>query len=70
SYFLISVVSPFGMLGTREAGTVWLAAALGLAGASDAATHPLVIVTLFITGTESVVLLAGAAWAVLWLRRG
>ncbi len=70
SYFLISVVSPFGMLGTREAGTVWLAAALGLAGASDAATHPLVIVTLFITGTESLVLLAGAAWAVLWLRRG
>jgi len=69
SYFLISVVSPFGMLGTREAGTVWLAAALGLAGGSDAATHPLVVVTLFITGTESVVLLAGAAWAVLWLRR-
>ena len=69
SYFLISVLSPFGTLGTREAGTVWLAAALGLAGASDAATHPLVVVTLFITGTESVVLLAGAAWAVVWLRR-
>ncbi|GIK20094.1 MAG: hypothetical protein AMXMBFR77_21920 [Phycisphaerales bacterium] len=69
SYFLISVVSPFGMLGTREAGTVWLAAALGLVGASDATTHPLVVVTLFITGTESVVLLASAALAVLWLRR-
>jgi hypothetical protein len=72
AYYLIGVVSPFGVLGAREAGTVWMAGALGLAASSgqpaDEVARSLTVLTLFITGTESVVLLAGAAAGVVWLR--
>ena len=72
AYYIIGMASPFGMLGTREAGTVYLAGALGLAtgsgqSAQDVASS-LMVLTLFITGTESIVLLIGAAIGVLWLR--
>lgn len=72
AYYLIGVVSPFGMLGAREAGTVWMAGALGLAAATGQSVEQtaasLTVLTLFITGTESVVLLAGAAAGAIWLR--
>jgi hypothetical protein len=71
AYYLIGVVSPFGLLGAREAGTVWMAGALGLASdgrPADEVARSLTVLTLFITGTESVVLLAGAAAGVAWLR--
>lgn len=72
AYYLIGVVSPFGVLGAREAGAVWLAGALGLAAnagqSPQEVARSLTVLTLFITGTESVVLLAGAAAGVAWLR--
>jgi len=72
AYYLIGVVSPFGLLGAREAGAVWLAGALGLAAgtgqSAEAVARSLTVLTLFITGTESVVLLAGAAAGVVRLR--
>ncbi|MBK7403807.1 MAG: hypothetical protein IPJ41_04030 [Phycisphaerales bacterium] len=72
AYYLIGVVSPFGLLGAREAGTVWMAGALGLAASSgrpaDEIARSLTVLTLFISGTESVVLLACAAAGVAWLR--
>ncbi len=72
AYYIIGMVSPFGMLGAREAGTVWMAGALGLAATTGQSTEEvarsLTVLTLFITGTESVVLLAGAAAGTAWLR--
>ncbi|HZW11558.1 MAG TPA: hypothetical protein VFF69_16780, partial [Phycisphaerales bacterium] len=62
----------FGVLGAREAGTVWMAGALALGATSgqsaDAVARSLTVLTLFITGAESVVLLAGAAAGTAWLR--
>ena len=72
AYYIIGMVSPFGMLGAREAGTVWMAGALGLAAttgqSAEEVARSLTVLTLFITGTESVVLLAGAAAGTAWLR--
>lgn len=72
AYYLIGVVSPFGMLGSREAGTAWMLGAVGLASATGQSAQEvarsLTVLTLFITGTESVVLLAGAAAGTAWLR--
>jgi hypothetical protein len=72
AYYLIGVVSPFGLLGAREAGAVWLGGVLGLAASTgqsaEEIARSLTVLTLFITGTESIVLLAGAAAGVAWLR--
>ncbi len=72
AYYFIGMASPFGMLGTREAGTVYLAGALGLAASTgqsaEQVARSLMVLTLFITGTESIVLLVGAAFGVIWLR--
>lgn len=72
AYYLIGVASPFGMLGTREAGTVWMVGALGIAAAAgqtpEEVARSLTVLTLFITGTESIVLVAGAAAGLAWLR--
>lgn len=72
AYYIIGMVSPFGMLGAREAGTAWWAGVLGLAATSgqsaEEIARSLTVLTLFITGTESVVLLAGAAAGTAWLR--
>lgn len=61
--FFILIVSPAGPLGTREAGSVGVAAALGVSDASSFAIVPLVV-----HGAESIVFLAGAGIGVLWLR--
>lgn len=72
AYYIIGMVSPFGMLGAREAGTAWMLGVVGLASASgqsaEEIARSLTVLTLFITGTESVVLLAGAAAGTAWLR--
>ena len=72
AYYIIGMVSPFGMLGAREAGTAWWVGALGMAATSgqsaEEVARSLTVLTLFITGTESVVLLAGAAAGTAWLR--
>ncbi|MEZ6235801.1 MAG: lysylphosphatidylglycerol synthase domain-containing protein [Phycisphaerales bacterium] len=63
TYFLIGVASPAGQLGTREAGTTWLAGVLGLAGQQD-----LAVVMLTVSVIESLVSLLGAGVAIAWLR--
>lgn len=63
TYFVIGMASPFGMLGTREAGTAGLAAWLGMAGEVN-----LAVIVLLVTATEAVVNLGAAAIAVAWLR--
>lgn len=72
AYYIIGMVSPFGMLGAREAGTAWMLGAVGLTSAAgqsaEEVARSLTVLTLFITGTESVVLLAGAAVGTVWLR--
>ena len=69
TYFIIGVVSPVGSLGTREGGTLALASAVGIAAAQGTeAGGVLAVVILFVSGTESVVLIAGAGFAVAWLR--
>lgn len=73
TYFFVGVLSPFGMLGTREAGTLGLAAAVGVASARAGVggeASPLPVVILFVSGTESIINIAGAGFAVAWLRAG
>lgn len=67
TYFLVGAVSPVGQLGTREAATVALAAAMGVTMDGRGA-EGMAAVALFITGTESVVLIFGAGFAAAWLR--
>ncbi len=64
TYFLIGMLSPFGMLGTREAGSVGLAGALGLGGGDES----LVVVILAVSASESLVNLVGAGLGVAFLR--
>ncbi len=64
TYFLIGMLSPFGMLGTREAGAVGLAQLLGISDAGDS----LVVVILAVSATESLVNLVCAGAGVAWLR--
>ncbi|MEO0716766.1 MAG: hypothetical protein AAFY58_07235, partial [Planctomycetota bacterium] len=72
-HFFIGVVSPFGMLGTREAGTAGLAGLLTLAaGASaaeaEAAAASFAVALLMVTAVEAVVTLGAGGLAVAWLR--
>lgn len=64
TYFLIGMLTPFGMLGTREAGSIGLAALLGMGGEDES----LVVVILAVSASESLVTLAGAAAGAAWLR--
>lgn len=64
TYFLIGMLSPFGMLGTREAGAVGTAGLIGLTEAGES----LAVVILAISATESIVNLAGGALGLAWLR--
>lgn len=64
TFFMIGMLSPFGMLGTREAGSLGVA---GLLGFSDAG-ESLAVVVLVVSATESLAyLLAGVAGGV-WVR--
>lgn len=72
SYYVLGMLSPVGMLGARDAGTVWMAGMLGLVSSMGSSAtevaRSLTVLTLFVTGTESVVLLAGAAAGLARLR--
>lgn len=62
-YFLVGVLSPFGVLGAREGGAIGVAAALYGGELGDVAG-----VALLVTATETVVYLFGAAAGLAWLR--
>ena len=64
SYFLIGTLSPFGMLGLREAGSIGVADLLGFGDAGES----IAVVILIVTATETLTnLLAGMIGAV-WVR--
>lgn len=68
-YFMIGMVSPFGMIGTREGGTLAFGTMLGIELATDTgAGDPLALILLFVSATESLVYFAGAGFGVVWLR--
>jgi len=72
-YFLIGVFSPFGMLGTREAGTIGAAALFGVSAAAIGdgnADGPIAAAVVFVTAVEAVVNLGCAGFGVAWLRIG
>lgn len=62
-YFIIGVASPAGQLGTREAGTAWLAGVLHMAGGES-----LAVVMLLASAVESLVALGSAGAAIFILR--
>jgi Lysylphosphatidylglycerol synthase TM region len=64
-YFFIGVVSPAGMLGLREGGTIAFAALLGMTESQYTAFAP---VPLLVTATEAVVAFAMAGVSIAWLR--
>ncbi len=69
-YFLIGVFSPFGMLGTREAGTIGAAALFGVSAAAigEDGASPIAAAVVFVTAVEAVVNLGCAGFGVAWLR--
>lgn len=70
AYFMIGILSPVGVLGAREAGATGTAAVLFAAAGADLSESAAQIapVALFVSATEGVVLLFGAAAGVAWLR--
>lgn len=73
TFFFVGAASPFGEFGTREAATVGVAGLLGIDGAGPGAVdadaaNPIVLITLFVSGSESIVRVVGAGLAVIWLR--
>jgi len=68
SYFMIGLISPFGMIGTREGGTLGLQALLGIELASAGEGDPMALIILFVSATESIAFFAGAGFGVVWLR--
>ena len=71
-YFMIGVLSPFGMLGTREAGTIGAAALFGVSSVAigDGGGGPIAAAVVFVTAVEAVVNLGCAGFGVAWLRIG
>ncbi|MFG0305259.1 MAG: lysylphosphatidylglycerol synthase domain-containing protein [Phycisphaerales bacterium JB040] len=74
-FFLIGALSPSGEAGLREGGTLVVAELIGIsenlarsAEGTDPGSAPLVIIILFVAGTESVVRLVAAGFSVVWLR--
>lgn len=71
AYFLIGLLSPFGLVGTREAGVVVIASALGLAGGAamssdDAETFALMV--LIVSAADLIAVAGSAAVGLAWLR--
>jgi hypothetical protein len=60
------VLTPVGMLGTREGGTMGAVAAM--LGMSIEEVSPFAGVLLLVTGSESIVLVALAGLSIIWLR--
>lgn len=72
TYFIIGAASPAGMLGTREAGTIAVAAMVGISSTAltENATGqvPIAATVLFVTAVEAVVNLGCAGFGIAWLR--
>ncbi|MFT5424731.1 MAG: hypothetical protein ACI89L_002529 [Phycisphaerales bacterium] len=82
TFFVVGVMSPFGEAGLREAGTIKLAALVGIAAAGAAGgvaggagggtegsdADPIVVLTLFVSATELVVRIVAGVFSVVWLR--
>ena len=67
SYFLIGVVSPFGTVGTREAGALAMAVGAGVVTV-EAEQDALLTGILLVTAAEAAVGLVSAGFALAWLR--
>ncbi len=72
TYFLIGVLSPFGQVGVREAGTIGLASLVGIsaAAAGDDGSSPIHVAVVFVTAVEGAANLVCAGFGVVWLRVG
>ncbi len=71
TYFLIGVLSPFGQIGIREAGTIGFAALVGISDAAagtDPDSSPIALAVVFVTAVEGAVNLVCAGFGVVWLR--
>ncbi len=64
--FAIQILSPFGVLGAREAGTIAIADALGAQGADPGRAA---IVALLVVASEALVLLGAVGLGAVWLLR-
>lgn len=64
TYFMIGMLSPFGMLGPREAGSIAFAELLGFADAGES----LAVVILIVTASESLAYLFGGMAGAVWIR--
>ncbi len=64
TYFMIGMLSPFGMLGTREAGSIGVAGLLGFGDAGES----LAVVILIVTASESLAYLFGGVLGGVWIR--
>lgn len=67
AYFVVGVVSPFGTVGTREAGALAMAIGAGVA-AAESGRDALLTGILLVSVSEAVTSLVGAGFAVAWLR--
>ncbi len=67
AFFVVGVVSPFGTVGTREAGALAMAIGAGVVSA-DAEQDALLTAILLVSVTEAAVGLIGAGIALAWLR--
>ncbi|MFI4897997.1 MAG: hypothetical protein ACIARR_09245 [Phycisphaerales bacterium JB059] len=68
TYFMIGMLSPFGMIGTREGGTLGLQTLLGVELVAQTEGDPLALIVLFVSATESIAYFVGAGFGVVWLR--
>lgn len=62
-FFLIGVLTPFGMIGSREAGTVGISSLLAMAATGESTA-----VVLLVSAPEAIVNLVGAGLGVAWMR--
>lgn len=67
TYFLTGVVSPFGTVGTREAGALAMAMGVGVT-AAETQESALITAILLVTVTDALVSLIGAGFGLAWLR--
>ncbi|MBL4590715.1 MAG: flippase-like domain-containing protein [Phycisphaerales bacterium] len=70
-YFIVGVLSPFGQVGVREAGTIAFASLVGITATAvgqEASSSPIALMVLFVTAVEGMVNLVCAGFGVAWLR--
>jgi hypothetical protein len=68
TYFMIGVVSPFGVLGAREMGATGMAAALFAGAGGEHAVGMFAAISLLVSASEVIVNLFSAAAGLAWLR--